>query len=231
MEQKIEIWRDIPGYEGSYQVSNRGRVKSLLRNRIRILKPRKRSRGMKYLNVALFTNGKRKEESIHRLVALAFLPNPNNYPVINHKDENPGNNHVDNLEWCTVEYNYKYSEKTRLKNLRKAVREKESWRKGIIKAQKISKEKKTWIKAMEICHERQTWKKGLAKAHEKQTWKKANESRRIGVIQMDINGKEIGRFASIKEASELIGIALTCICACCHGRRKTAGGYKWQFIK
>lgn len=194
MEQKIEIWRDIPGYEVSYQVSNQGRVKSLLRNRV--LKPR--SRG-KYFKVALFTNGKRKEESIHRLVALAFLPNPNNYPVINHKDENPGNNHVDNLEWCTVEYNYKYSEKTRLKNLRKAVREKESWRKG-----------------MDVCKKRETWRFGC-------------ESMKRAVIQLDLNGNEITRYSSLSEASRAINGFGTKISECCRGKRKTHKGYKWKW--
>lgn len=98
-----EIWKDIEGYEGLYQVSNMGRVKSL-KNDI-ILKPYI-LRG--YEKVLLYKNKKRKHFQIHRLVAMAFIPNPDNKPQVNHKDENKTNNCVDNLEWCTGHYNHNY---------------------------------------------------------------------------------------------------------------------------
>ena len=98
-----EIWKPIPYYENLYEVSNLGNVKSL-RNKI-ILKPFL-TRG--YFSVNLSKDGICKTFLIHRLVALAFIPNPNNYKEVNHKDEIKTNNNVDNLEWCTREYNMSY---------------------------------------------------------------------------------------------------------------------------
>lgn len=113
-----EIWKPVVGYEGVYEVSNLGRVKSLPRwhengrcgymTKGKILKQRL-NKG--YLCVTLIQNNKRKHCDVHRLVAKAFIPNPNNYPCVNHKDENPNNPRWDNLEWCTVAYNNSYGTK------------------------------------------------------------------------------------------------------------------------
>lgn len=110
-----EIWKDIKGYEGLYQVSNTGKVKSLnkiihknnktVNKKEKILKPIKSN---KYLQVVLYNNKKTKKFYIHRLVAEAFIKNYNKYPCINHKDENPANNNVENLEYCTQKYNNNY---------------------------------------------------------------------------------------------------------------------------
>ena len=111
-----EIWKDIEGYEGLYQVSNLGRVRSLTRNRRgrnnapnpiqgRILK---QHTCFGYCYISLCKNRKYKGFRVHRLVAHAFIPNPDNLPQVNHKDENKTNNCVDNLEWCTQEYNQNY---------------------------------------------------------------------------------------------------------------------------
>lgn len=105
-----EIWKDIPGYEGKYQISNFGNVMSLhfrSSNKKKILKPIKKN-NYGYLQVNLSKNGKHKITMIHRLVAKAFIPNPENKPVINHLDSNPSNNRADNLEWCTQQENIKY---------------------------------------------------------------------------------------------------------------------------
>ena len=102
-----EIWRDIVGYEGLYQVSNTGKVRNKKR---KILKPQLFSCG--YLYVALYKNRKMKYFRIHRLVAQAFIPNPNNYPIVNHRDENRQNNLVENLEWCDQKYNVSYGTAT-----------------------------------------------------------------------------------------------------------------------
>lgn len=106
-----EVWKDIEGYEGHYQVSNFGRVKSIKKSN----RGRKFSHDgilaqsycgvMRYPHVPLSKNGRHKNFSVHRLVAQAFIPNPMQFPIVNHIDENPQNNHVDNLEWCTQEYN------------------------------------------------------------------------------------------------------------------------------
>ena len=108
-----EIWKDVVGFEGLYKVSDKGNVYSVERRdatgRKRgglTLKPRYDKDG--YLRINLRKNGIKKFKRIHRLVAKAFIPNPNNYLEINHKDENKTNNCVENLEWCTRKYNANY---------------------------------------------------------------------------------------------------------------------------
>lgn len=120
-----EIWKDIKGYEQLYQVSNLGRVKSLEKidksGKIRkgkLLKPAKSGRGKYKVYKVVLYNGKGEKTTyaVHRLVALTFLDNPNNLPCINHKDENPANNQLSNLEWCTVKYNNNYGESIQKKS-------------------------------------------------------------------------------------------------------------------
>ena len=110
-----EEWRDIKGYEDLYQVSNLGRVKSLKDNkgnyREKILSNSTTTQG--YLFVHLYKNGKVKLFTVHRLVAMHFIDNSNNYKEVNHKDENKSNNCVENLEWCTREYNNNYGTKNK----------------------------------------------------------------------------------------------------------------------
>ena len=102
----MEIFKDIEGYEGSYQVSNEGRVKSLKFGKERVLRPTVDEYG--YLRVGLYIGRNKKTRRVHRLVAQAFIENPDNLPEINHKDENKANNNVENLEWCTSKYNCNY---------------------------------------------------------------------------------------------------------------------------
>lgn len=113
----MEIWKDIAGYEGIYQVSNYGNVKSLEREckgnkgivyikKEKILTPTINSSG--YYHTILRKDGKSIAAYVHRLVAEAFIPNPNNLPIINHKDEDKTNNNLINLEWCDKSYNALY---------------------------------------------------------------------------------------------------------------------------
>ena len=113
-----EIYRTISGYDGLYEVSNYGNVKSLWFGKERILKPSADIKG--YMYVSLWKNDKAKKYKVHRLVASAFIENPDNLPQVNHKDEDKTNNFVfvnedgtvdydkSNLEWCTNEYNHNY---------------------------------------------------------------------------------------------------------------------------
>ena len=96
--------KDVAGYEGLYAVTNCGKVWSYKNKRF--LKPQKKRDG--YLEVYLYKGGERKHYIIHRLVAMAYIPNPDNLPQVNHKDENKENNALPNLEWCTNEYNNNY---------------------------------------------------------------------------------------------------------------------------
>ena len=132
-----EIWRDIKGYEGLYQASNLGNIRSLDRKDGRgfnrkgfVMSPIPAKTG--YLNIHLSKQGKGKTFQIHRLVAEAFLPNPENLQIINHKDENPQNNVVDNLEWCTYKYNSNYGKMTH------------DFRSKIVSAEKHPRRKLDW---------------------------------------------------------------------------------------
>ena len=113
---RIEIWKDYKEYEGLYQASNLGRLRSLDRwvskngsmqfIKGRILKLGNHNKG--YLSVGLCKNNKEKTYLVHRIIAETFIPNPDNLPFVNHKDEDKTNNSVDNLEWCDAKYNTNY---------------------------------------------------------------------------------------------------------------------------
>ena len=122
-----EIWKDIKDYEGLYQVSNLGKVKSLAKKhkinnnsfyllKEKILKSMKDKNGYNYVHLSKNNISKRK--SLHKLVAEAFISNPHNLPCINHKDENKQNNCVNNLEWCTYSYNNNYGTKKEKQSLK-----------------------------------------------------------------------------------------------------------------
>lgn len=120
----MEIWKDIPGYEGLYQVSNLGRIKSLERDfkdklgrrwyrKESILKSNNLGG---YLSVSLRKDGKTRYKSIHRLVALVFIPNPNMKLEVNHKNGLKDDNRLENLEWCDRSYNLKHAYDNNLKH-------------------------------------------------------------------------------------------------------------------
>ena len=113
----VETWKSIHGYEGLYEISNNGQVKMLGRikkyrwGNTSYVEPKTIAQclvcGYKKVKLRGY-DGKTKMYSVHRLVAETFIPNPHNYPQVNHKDENKSNNNVDNLEWCTAKYNANY---------------------------------------------------------------------------------------------------------------------------
>lgn len=178
-----EEWRPIQGYEGFYEVSNMGRVKSIRRTvrantcgtrevPERILSTPISSCG--YALAVLCKNGIKKNALVHRLVASAFSPNPLNLPEVNHKDEDRTNNVVDNLEWCDQKYNVNYGT-------------------------------------------------GIQKCSEKRR-------KQVSMIDSETN-KILRSFNSAREAYSITSVNYKSISAVCHGKAKTAGGYKWSFIK
>lgn len=127
-----EIWKDIPGYEGVYQASTFGRISSIshYQGRWNKVYTRKRRFILKqffdkdgYLSVSVSKNCRNVRSLVHRLVALTFIPNPNQLPQINHKDENKANNRVENLEWCDNSYNQLYGTAPERKKIKMLNRE------------------------------------------------------------------------------------------------------------
>lgn len=102
----MEEWKNVIGYEGLYEVSNLGRVRRVNKGLLKL------QNNQGYNQVYLYKCGIRKGIRVHRLVAQAFIPNPDNLPEVNHKNEDKMNNSVDNLEWCTAKYNVNYGHRT-----------------------------------------------------------------------------------------------------------------------
>ena len=244
-----EIWKDIEDFEGQYQVSNLGRIKSLKREancgkgkiiiKERILKNMIGKHG--YYYVHLGKNGCKNAKTVHRLVAKAFINNNDNFPVVNHIDGNKRNNNVQNLEWCTYSKNIKHAY---INNLKKPP-EKEvlqydtngkfikKWKSGKVAAQKLN---------INYCHISSccTGKSKIAGGF---IWKHANEDKIDEYInpidymkkslkrikQYDINGNFIAQYNSISEASRSTKVSITGICNCLAGRSKTSGNYIWKY--
>lgn len=198
-----EIWKDIKGFEGKYQVSNLGNVLSLNygnRGYSRLLVPKCNNKGRLWVELR---GGPRKYVLVHTLVAEAFIPNPNGYTQINHKDENPKNNDVRNLEWCTQAYNNKYSRDRHpeysIENIRKA-------------PYPVGEE---WYRIHACCDKKRIYESKYKHTPE--------------VIQRDRNGCIVRRWDSLYTAYRGVNGSPTSIKECCEGKRRTAYGYKWQY--
>lgn len=181
-----EIWIDIDGYDGYYQVSSRCRFRSFKHNKPRIMKQTKDSQG--YLMIGLSKGNVEKKYMVHNLFAKYFLPNPNNYKDINHLDFNPLNNKLENLEWCTHKRNMEHAAK---------------------------KPGRQWAK---------NW---LGKFG-------ANHNTAKSVKQLDMKtGATIRIYGSTMEAHRELGIQPAHISEVARGNsnRRSAGGYKWEYIK
>ena len=261
-----EIWKDIKGFEGRYQVSNLGRVRSLdmvLEGRNwqssgpfeyqrsgKVLKPLKKRNG--YYQVCLRHDGKPKYFSIHRLVALAFIPNPNKLPCVNHKDEDKANNVVSNIEWCTQKYNSNYgTRKERLReysinNVMRPVVQYDMEGNVIDTFESLTDAaNKTGIPNADIggvCKgrrksthgyvfkflNRDAPKRKMSKGYNKPFISHA-ETLRKKVVQYDLSGQIVGTFDSIKEACSKTGISSWCIHGTLNGKRPHTHGYVFKF--
>lgn len=248
-----EIWKDIEGYEGKYEVSNLGNVRSLNYRGTGGIKLLKQGTTRGYKLTCLYKNGKGKQYWVHRLVAIAFIPNPNNLPVVNHKDENPSNNNVNNLEWCTQEYNINYgtarkraSESIRGENhplygkhLSKETKKKISKsNKGKNKGKHRSEETKKKISKSLRGENSPFYGKHLSEEHRKKLseshkgkYKGKDSPNAKPILMYDREGDFIRRFDSIVDANEYLGKDRYCsgINRCLKGWAKTAFGYIFKY--
>lgn len=214
-----EIWKEIQGFEGLYEVSTKGRVKNINTNRI--LGGGYGNHGYKYIIL------KGKYYYIHRLVALAFLDNPNNLPQVNHIDEKKDNNDISNLEWCTASQNQRHSAHQKSCKINQLTKDSELV--------------KTWESSMQI--ERETGydqsyiikccKRKIRSAYGYR-WEYADPSQQHKFNQPVIafkGGKQIGEFANATKASEALGLKYRSINCVLQGRLKSNKGYTFKYAE
>lgn len=240
-----EIWKDIIGYEGYYQVSNFGRVKSLITGTIR----KHGDNGAGYKFVPLSKNGKVTNKYIHRLVCGHFAENPLNKATVNHKDGVKSNNNVNNLEWATQSENSQHGFDTGLINqksgsentnsipvLKYSLSGKFICEYGSIT---IASEQNKICTSNIIANCRMiTNRAGSFQWRYKHDYKKEvfpiqlkKGNGEIKVEQYTKDGKYISTFDSQTEAENSTGIKRGGISSCCRGELKTSGGYIWRLIK
>lgn len=243
-----EEWKPIIGYDNKYAVSNYGNVKCLKNTgKVKILKPHKTNRG--YLRVDLYFNHKARHCLIHRLVAEAFIPNPNNLPQVNHKDENPLNNHMDNLEWCTVSYNINYGNRnSKVSKMLQETKDSIPIKQYTLNGEFV----KEWKGAREIervlgynqanirhcCEKQGRYAKGFQWRYSLET--SGEESiepitiyntmpQAKPVLQYDKQGNLIKEWKYCSMAARELGYDVSTIAKCCRGDYQTAYGYVWKY--
>ena len=241
-----EIWKDVKGFEGRYQVSNLGRVRSLDRydglNRLvrgRMLNP-SMNKGRGYLRVSL-SDGHRKytHYEVHRLVALHFVSGYKKGLVVNHKNEIKTDNRAENLEFCTYKYNLNYSDVVAWK--RKPVYQYDLDGNFIKKHKccaEVEKDMGIYQGAMVyVMYESKTgiWKgyRWSFEPRTKEYWKQhgiKGSAKRRKVAQYTLDGVYIKTFNSLKEASIETGITVSGISGCCCGRYKPKTGFIWKHV-
>lgn len=255
MEDFKEEWRPIPNFEGLYEVSNLGNVDSL---NYHMTKKRKRLKARLdihgYYWVCLFNKQKVKRFKIHRLVALCFIQNPDNLPCINHKDENRQNNRVDNLEWCTYQYNNTYGSRIEKVNEKKYIPVIQLTKDGDFVARYKSIRDAAYANGLEngnICAAcigkrdfagEYRWRYENEEKHQKAIEKRENRKETKikkckarttklskPVLQFSIDGIFIKEYNSIREAETETGLYAGNIIDCCKRRQKTTHGYIFKY--
>lgn len=225
----------IPEYEMLYSIDRNGNVFSHISGKI--LKSHPNHRG--YLMVDLYKDGKVKKCVIHRLVAITYVPNPNNFPEIDHIDTNRQNNNVENLRWCTRKENC---------NNPLSLKHNGDSKKGekhYLYGKSLSKEVKAKMSASHVGHtvSEETRRKisnansgHIMSEEQKQLISESNKGKRMGkenqrakeVRQYDKYGKFLKLWECISDASRELGISVSSICNCMKGLSKTSGGFIWR---
>lgn len=225
----------IPHYENLYSIDRSGNVFSHISGKI--LKPHPNHRG--YLMVDLYKDGKVKKGVIHRLVAITYIPNPNNLPEIDHIDTDRQNNNVNNLRWCTRKENcnnplsLKHSSESRKgeknylygKSLSEEIKAKMS---AALIGHPVSEETRRKIGNANRDHVMsEEQKQLLSKSHKGKQMGKENHNAKE-VRQYDKYGNFIKLWECISDASRELGISVNSICNCIKGLSKTSGGFIWR---
>lgn len=242
-----EEWRPVVGYEGLYEISNLGRVKSLHRRTPFIVRTKTNTHGRIIAN--LHHKGEVHSFGVHVLIAKAFIPNPDNLPEVNHKDENPANNIVENLEWCTHEYNMHYG--TLYKRLSSTLQNNSSMSRPVVQYDLEGKFVRVWPSIREVKRSlnEKGWKticdvcKGKAHSAMGFQWRYVEGGKTpaedIGpirrrcstapkaVYQYTLEKLFVRKYESVTAASASVGIPGTNISACINGKQKTAAGFLW----
>ena len=238
-----EIWKDIKGYD-NYQISSLGNVRKITKNGFTHIKcsPRGSQKTSKtkekYMGVTLSKNGTRKGFSIHRLVAEAFIPNPNNYPLINHINGIKDDNCVCNLEWCTIKQNIQHAyDVLNMRNhygsIKQYTKEGE-FIKEYDSVREASRELGIHFGNIVKCANKQRNVAGgyVWRFNSDDTSSNVYENKRDKrVVMLDKNGTRIMTFDSITEASLYLNKNQHTIASCCQGITNTAGGYMWRFLE
>lgn len=224
-----EYWAVIDGYEGKYSVSTFGRVRNNIRDKI--LSQSERYKGG-YLRVNLYdSKGKIKTVNVHRLVAKAFLPNPQNLPQVNHRDEVRTNNRVDNLEFCSAQYNIEYSKAKEVAQLDLKTGEVIETFRSCNEA-----ERQTGINAGNIaavCNGKCRSFKGYGWRYTGNGCTKTNpklgrKRSQVEVFDRD-TGKVVGTFKNCAKTAEYLGVSNVAVSRCCNGIINSVKGYGCRF--
>ena len=249
-----EIWRPVRDFEGLYEVSNLGRVRSL--DRITISKSglRRRIKGkiikavpnnLGYMHLLLSCDGVSKTKPIHRLVADAFVYNPNNLPEVNHKDENKANNSADNLEWCDRSYNVNYGTGIRRRAIAKSKPIEQLTLDGKHVAYYESSDVAGRLNSCDPSYIRKVIRGEKASAFG-YVWRAIEGStdglrletepiEPIGkkptkVEQLTLDGKHVAYYESMSAAAKAVSCSIQNIYRTMIGINKTAKGYKWRYV-
>lgn len=234
MNNVVEIWKPVFGFEGLYEVSSLGRVKNIphwvtrgyvkkdgvriidrLFVKEKILTPKKKyhhrnrnkSSDVYYFGFSLRKGGKYINKMLHKIIAEAFVPNPENKPCIDHINGDPLDNRIENLRWCT----YKENNNNPVTKERKAISSK-----GVNKCRKHT----------------EGFKQYLSNKFKGREFKKEWVQHRFKkVFQYDADGKFIAEYESMAEASRKVGISSGQLTDCCKGKHKTGKGFVWSYTK